>query len=131
MERGSKDRRRRGRAADLTEDRRHELSREKVPDQKDRYRPGCLAKSLAGRDKGRLYVMIRDAGEYVILTDGDIRTVTRPKRKNKKHVQLQYPQDETLEHKLERSETVSDEEIVKVLKASREASAARRNRRNV
>lgn len=107
------------------------MSRKKAPDQRDRYRPGCLAMSLAGHDKGRLYVILRDAGEYVILTDGDIRPAARPKRKNKKHVQLQYPQDETLEHELKRSGAVRDEEIVKVLKASREASAARRNRRNV
>lgn len=49
---------------------------------------GLLAMSKAGHDKGTLYVIIREEGEYVYLADGRIRTADRPKKKNKKHVQM-------------------------------------------
>ncbi len=49
---------------------------------------GILAMSKAGHDKGTLYVIIREEGEYVYLADGRIRTADRPKKKNKKHVQI-------------------------------------------
>ena len=50
--------------------------------------PGQLARSLAGRDKGRLYIILEAGGEYVSLADGKYRTADRPKRKKKKHVHL-------------------------------------------
>ena len=101
------------------------MSRKKASDQRVCYGPGCLARSLAGHDKGRLYVILGEDGEYVILTDGRIRTVDRPKRKNKKHVQLQYPQDRTLEHELEGSGALSDEGIVKALERVRRSSRSK------
>ncbi len=50
--------------------------------------PGMLAVSKAGRDRGSLYVIIEEAGEYVYLDDGRNRTISRPKRKNRKHIQI-------------------------------------------
>lgn len=50
--------------------------------------PGMLVKSKAGRDKGCIYVIIDVNAEYVYLADGVVRTVRRPKRKNKKHLQI-------------------------------------------
>ena len=44
--------------------------------------------SKAGHDKGALYVIIREEGEYVYVADGRIRTSDRPKKKNRKHVQI-------------------------------------------
>lgn len=49
---------------------------------------GMLAKSKAGHDKGRVYIIIEEEGAYVYLADGIIRTLEKPKRKKKKHVQL-------------------------------------------
>ncbi len=49
---------------------------------------GMLATSKAGHDKDSVYVIIREEGEYIYVADGKIRTVERPKRKNRKHVQL-------------------------------------------
>lgn len=53
----------------------------------DRYSAGMLARSLAGHDTGKLYIILRSEGQYVYLADGKIRTVDRPKKKKKKHVQ--------------------------------------------
>lgn len=49
---------------------------------------GMLAASKAGHDKDSVYVIIREDGEYIYVADGQNRTADRPKRKNKKHVQL-------------------------------------------
>lgn len=49
---------------------------------------GMLAASKAGHDKDSLYVIIREDGEYIYVADGCVRTTERPKRKNKKHIQL-------------------------------------------
>lgn len=75
------------------------------------FEPGYLARSLAGHDKGRLYIILEAAGEYVSLTDGKSRPVEQPKRKKKKHIQLWRPQDEGLAHKLKEEKTVGNEEV--------------------
>ena len=54
------------------------------------YQVGNLAKSIAGHDKDQFYVIVREESEYVYLADGKERTLERPKRKNKKHIQPIY-----------------------------------------
>lgn len=49
---------------------------------------GQVVKSLAGRDKGKPYLIIGfTAGDRVLLADGRMRTVKKPKKKNIKHLQ--------------------------------------------
>ena len=50
--------------------------------------PVRFAVSKAGHDKGMLYCIIAERTDVYFLSDGKIRTVDRPKKKNKKHVQL-------------------------------------------
>lgn len=45
-----------------------------------------LARSAAGHDRGTLYLILREEGESVLLADGKLRRLSRPKRKNRKHV---------------------------------------------
>lgn len=49
---------------------------------------GLLATSKAGHDKDSVFVIVREESEYVYIADGEGRTVEKPKRKNKKHIQL-------------------------------------------
>ena len=49
---------------------------------------GYLAYSLSGHDKGRIYLIVNEDTDYVYLSDGDVRTVDRLKKKNKKHIQV-------------------------------------------
>ncbi len=49
---------------------------------------GYLAYSLSGHDKGRIYLIMSEEMDYVYLADGDVRTIDKPKRKNKKHIQI-------------------------------------------
>lgn len=51
------------------------------------YRAGNYAKSKAGHDKNKIYVIIRETDEYAYLCDGDLRKIDNPKKKSKKHVQ--------------------------------------------
>ncbi|MCD8224740.1 MAG: KOW domain-containing RNA-binding protein [Clostridiales bacterium] len=50
---------------------------------------GCLAKSLAGHDKDRYFIILSVDEDYVMLADGKNRPVERPKRKKRKHIQAQ------------------------------------------
>lgn len=54
----------------------------------DRWEIGMLARSLAGHDKDRVYVIYSLEEAYVYLVDGENRTRKKPKKKKKKHVQL-------------------------------------------
>ena len=49
---------------------------------------GMLAVSKAGHDKRKIYVITGEDDEYVYLADGRNRTISRPKRKNRKHIQI-------------------------------------------
>ena len=46
------------------------------------YEFGMLAWSRAGHDKDKLYVIIKTEGEYVYLSDGRLKPVERPKKRN-------------------------------------------------
>lgn len=47
-----------------------------------------LARSTAGHDCGKIYVVIREEPGSVWLADGRLKTVDKLKRKNSRHVQL-------------------------------------------
>jgi ribosomal protein L14E/L6E/L27E len=47
---------------------------------------GMLVYSKAGRDKGKLFLVLARENDFVYLADGDTRRVTKPKKKKLKHV---------------------------------------------
>ena len=47
-----------------------------------------LAKSKAGHDIGKIYVIVNEDEEYVYLSDGDLKPLERMKKKKKKHIQV-------------------------------------------
>ncbi len=52
------------------------------------FSPGQLVRSLAGRDKGELYLVVADDGAWVWVADGRKRGIANPKRKNRRHLQF-------------------------------------------
>ena len=54
----------------------------------DRVEKGMLAKSKAGHDKGKIYIIYELDETYVYLVDGIIRKIENPKCKKRKHVQI-------------------------------------------
>lgn len=53
----------------------------------DGWQPGQLVRSIAGRDKGRYYLVLAVKDREVLLSDGRNRPRAHPKVKNIRHVQ--------------------------------------------
>ena len=49
---------------------------------------GFLAYSLAGHDKGEVYLIVEETKDFVYVVNGTVRTVDKPKKKNKRHIQI-------------------------------------------
>lgn len=77
---------------------------------------GMLARSKAGHDAGRLYVIIQADEEFVYLADGKIRTLDRLKKKKRKHVQINYRIPGLLAEVMENGRELQDEHIRKAIK---------------
>ncbi len=82
-----------------------------------RMEEGMLAISKAGHDQGTLYIIIRTEEEYVWLADGDLRTVERPKKKNKKHIQVIHRIPEPVKSVLEDKKALRNEYIKRAIKS--------------
>ena len=54
----------------------------------ERAERGMMAWSLAGHDRGKLYVIAGVEEKYAWLCDGDIRPLEKPKKKKWKHIQI-------------------------------------------
>lgn len=76
---------------------------------------GGFAVSKAGHDFGKCYVIFHIRDEYVYLVDGEIRTLDRPKKKKKMHIQRILKSDSILAEKV-KSKTVKNEEIKRAIK---------------
>jgi ribosomal protein L14E/L6E/L27E len=48
---------------------------------------GCVVKSTAGRDKGKLLVVMENVQDCVFVCDGKERPLQRPKKKNSRHLE--------------------------------------------
>ena len=46
-----------------------------------KFEPGTLVRSLAGHDKGKLYIIIEERYPMLLLADGALRTMEKPKSK--------------------------------------------------
>ena len=54
----------------------------------EHFETGMMARSKCGHDAGNIYVITKVEDTYVSLVDGKIRTLDKPKKKKKKHVQV-------------------------------------------
>ncbi len=79
------------------------------------YEIGMLVRSKSGHDQGTVYVIMDMQGEYLYLVDGRIRTLSKPKKKNSKHVQrIDVIIDEIVTMKM--NNTLIDEKIKRAIK---------------
>ena len=51
-----------------------------------------FARSLAGHDKGKLYIVLDTENNRILLTDGKLRPLEKPKKKNRIHIQPDFEQ---------------------------------------
>ena len=80
------------------------------------FKTGMLAVSKAGHDKGKTYVVVKTDEEYVYLADGKNRSVSCPKKKKRKHIQINYQIPGLLLEVLSKDLELEDEQIRKAIK---------------
>ncbi|MBQ4283451.1 MAG: KOW domain-containing RNA-binding protein [Lachnospira sp.] len=76
---------------------------------------GCFATSLAGHDKGQMYIITEADDKYVYVCDGKNKLIDTPKKKKRKHIQLINRKDAEVESKL-MSGTLINEDIKRAIK---------------
>lgn len=79
-----------------------------------------IVRSNAGRDRGKLFCVLRVEGEYLLLADGKSRKVESPKRKKRRHVLFVADDDTRLSAKIRSDEKVTNSELRKALAEYRE-----------
>ena len=75
------------------------------------YGTGAMCTSLAGHDKGELFIIISQTGEYVSLVNGASRPLAKPKRKKKKHIQIILDEEDWRRRSLIEDGRIWDEHI--------------------
>ena len=77
---------------------------------------GRIVTSQAGRDAGRRFLVIRELDQdFILMADGNLRTMDRPKKKRRRHLKPSEKVDMALRTKRMGGEPVSDKEIRETL----------------
>lgn len=79
-----------------------------------------IVRSDAGRDKGKLFVVLAVEGEYLLLADGKGRKVESPKRKKRRHVLFVSSAENRLSEKIKSEEKITNSELRRTLAAYRD-----------
>lgn len=80
-----------------------------------------IVRSDAGRDKGKLFVVLAVEGEYLLLADGKSRKVESPKRKKRRHVLFVAADENRLSDKMKSEEKITNSELRRTLAGYRDA----------
>lgn len=78
---------------------------------------GMFARSLAGHDKGCLYIVLEADEKQVLLTDGRNRPLEKPKRKNRIHIQPDFEDSGVFSADVPRHPEEQNAAVRKVIKA--------------
>ncbi|WP_148409368.1 KOW domain-containing RNA-binding protein [Murimonas intestini] len=81
----------------------------------ERVQAGMAAISMAGHDRGHLYLILELEGDYAYLADGRLRTAERPKKKKLMHMQVIKSVPEGFRDSIDRE--YKNEEIKRILKS--------------
>lgn len=88
-----------------------------------RIEEGMFARSLAGHDKDRLYIIIRRDAEYVWLVDGITRTMEKPKKKKVRHIQIIHRFAKPVKRALESGTALQNEQIKQIIQSESRKAA--------
>ena len=77
---------------------------------------GMTATSLAGHDRGKVYLIIHADAAYVYLADGKCRTLDRPKRKKRKHIQIDRRIFPWIAAVLDQGKTIQNSDIIRAMR---------------
>ncbi len=81
---------------------------------------GSLVYSIAGRDKGGVFVIMQREGIYGYLADGKTRKADVPKKKKLKHMQSTGYTADALQNKIAQGERPTNSEIRRAIAAYHE-----------
>ena len=70
-----------------------------------------VVQATAGRDLGKLFYIIGEDGQYLLLANGKDRLLDRPKRKKRKHVQKVLRSETRVAQKLRSGDKVLNGEL--------------------
>lgn len=76
----------------------------------------CFAKSKAGHDKTNLYMIVNVENDIVYLSDGKYKTLEKPKKKKRKHIQLINRKDKDFLTKVENHSKIHNEDVKRAIK---------------
>ena len=77
---------------------------------------GQVVFSKAGRDAGKRFVIVGIVDSmYVVISDGNLRSIEKPKKKKKKHLELSETVIESIGNRLLTGQKVSNADIRKAL----------------
>ena len=79
------------------------------------YSIGQIVYSKCGRDKLRPFIVTEISQDFVCICDGDLRRLEKPKKKNKKHIQITHKIDYNIKQKLEEGKYLTDADFRKAL----------------
>ena len=84
------------------------------------YKKGYFARSKAGHDKGKTYIIIegtRETGkeDIVMVSDGELKPIEKPKRKRTKHLQIILKTDEAIWTKMTSGQEIRNEDIKRAI----------------
>lgn len=81
------------------------------------YSLGELVVSLAGRDSGRLFMVVGAVDDrYIMISDGDLRKIEKPKKKKIKHVKSMGIISDLIKYRLDNNYMISNADIRKEIK---------------
>ena len=78
-----------------------------------------IVRSAAGRDQGKLFVVLAVEGEYLLLADGKSRKVETPKRKKRRHVEFFAAEETRVSEKIKSNEKITNSELRRTIAAYR------------
>ena len=74
-----------------------------------------IVRSIAGRDKGKLFFVIETDDEFLTLADGKTRKLENPKRKKRKHTAFVKSGECRVAEKIRSEEKVTNSELRRTL----------------
>lgn len=77
------------------------------------YGIGMMARSLAGHDRGKMYMILSQDDQYVYLSDGVYRTVDKLKKKKKKHIQIDYRIPDGIQKLLDEGRPIQNSDVIR------------------
>ncbi len=82
----------------------------------DDLRIGQVVKSKAGRDKGRIFIIVEIIDDkYVRICDGELRKVSKPKPKKVKHLIIYNRVFEEIEARIDKGDKLNNAYIRRLL----------------